>query len=162
MKKAVNILTIIYIILLFWLTKNKDILALTTSSSIYLLFSSIFSTLEIKEKDIKKTNYLIIAIMVIFIPLTIISYFIGNILDIYNLGIINIIMSITCCLNIIIKLLRQYFEVVQNKKVTIINCYNVNEYKDNIKQILDEHQKVLNTSGEKEKDEYITSINIVN
>lgn len=64
------------------------------------------------------------------------------------------------------KLLEEYMEeneeVVQNKKVTIINCYNVNEYKDNIKQILDEHQKVLNTSGEKEKDEYITSINIVN
>ena len=126
MKKAVNILTIIYIILLFWLTKNKDILALTISSSIYLLFSSIFSTLEIKEKDIKKINYIIIAIMVIFIPLTIISYFIGNILDIYNLGIINIIMSITCCLNIIIKLLRQYFEVVQNKKAkSILNIHKI-------------------------------------
>lgn len=63
-------------------------------------------------------------------------------------------------------LLEQYIEEnnnsIQNKKVTIINCYNVNEYKENIKQILDEHQKVLNTSGEKEKDEYITSINIVN
>ncbi|MGN1326969.1 MAG: hypothetical protein ACI4VQ_02630 [Clostridia bacterium] len=62
-------------------------------------------------------------------------------------------------------LLEKYIEEtneVQNKKITIINCYNVNEYKDSIKQILDKHQKVLNTSGEKEKDEYITSINIVN
>lgn len=63
------------------------------------------------------------------------------------------------------ELLEQYIkenDVTRNRLITIINCYNVYECKDDIKQILDKHQKVLNTSGEKEKSEYITSINIVN
>ncbi len=53
-------------------------------------------------------------------------------------------------------------EQFKNKKITIIDCYNVNDYKDKISQILEKHEKILNTSGEKEKTEYITSINIAN
>lgn len=37
-----------------------------------------------------------------------------------------------------------------NKKIKIVNCYEVTEFNTNIKEILDEHDKILNTSGEKE------------
>ena len=40
-----------------------------------------------------------------------------------------------------------------NKKIKIVNCYEVTEFNTNIKEILDEHDKILNTSGEKEKGE---------
>lgn len=44
------------------------------------------------------------------------------------------------------------------KNISIINCYNVNEYKDEIADILSEHDMILNTSGMQEKDKYITNI----
>ena len=34
--------------------------------------------------------------------------------------------------------------------IKIINCYEVSEFNFNIKEILDAHDKILNTSGEKE------------
>lgn len=36
------------------------------------------------------------------------------------------------------------------KKIKIINCYEVTEFNNSIKEILDAHDKILNTSGEKE------------
>lgn len=49
-----------------------------------------------------------------------------------------------------IKLIR-YFETKNIKQsIKIINCYEVIEFNGNIQQILDEHDKILNTSGEKE------------
>lgn len=52
--------------------------------------------------------------------------------------------------------------IVINKNITILDCYDVNECKPEIKRILNEHDKVLNTAGEKDKDEYITTIKIAN
>lgn len=40
--------------------------------------------------------------------------------------------------------------MLNNKKVNIINCYNVEEFNSNMKEILDEHDYMLNTSGEHE------------
>lgn len=37
-----------------------------------------------------------------------------------------------------------------NKKIKIVNCYEIIKYEGNINKILDEHDKVLNTSGEKD------------
>lgn len=37
-----------------------------------------------------------------------------------------------------------------NLKIKIVNCYEVTEFNDNIQEILDEHDKILNTSGERE------------
>lgn len=37
-----------------------------------------------------------------------------------------------------------------NKKITIINCYEVMQFNQNIEAILAEHDKILNTAGEKE------------
>lgn len=34
-----------------------------------------------------------------------------------------------------------------NKKITIIDCYEVREFDDNIREILDNHELIINTSG---------------
>ena len=49
------------------------------------------------------------------------------------------------------KKLTRYFEthLIRNK-IKIINCYEVIEFNGSITHILDEHDKILNTSGEKE------------
>ncbi len=52
--------------------------------------------------------------------------------------------------------------ISKNKCITIIDCYNINECEPELKQILDEHEIVLNTSGEKEKEEYVTTIRMAN
>ena len=39
---------------------------------------------------------------------------------------------------------------LKNFKIKIINCYEVTEFNGSIKQILDSHDKILNTSGEKQ------------
>ncbi|MCL2354798.1 MAG: hypothetical protein FWC68_02765 [Oscillospiraceae bacterium] len=36
---------------------------------------------------------------------------------------------------------------LEGKYITIINCYEVTQFNDNIKEILDEHDVILNTSG---------------
>ncbi len=36
---------------------------------------------------------------------------------------------------------------LKNKDIKIINCYEVSEFNENLKRILDEHDKILNTSG---------------
>lgn len=46
----------------------------------------------------------------------------------------------------------------ENKKISIIDCYDINVCEAELKQILDEHEIVLNTSGEKEKEEYVMTI----
>ena len=48
-----------------------------------------------------------------------------------------------------------------NKKVTIVNCYNVDENKQNIIKILNTYNEVLNTSGIKTTKEYLAK-NVAN
>ena len=38
-------------------------------------------------------------------------------------------------------------------KISVINCYEVTQFNNHIKEILDGHHKILNTSGEKEIEE---------
>ncbi len=44
----------------------------------------------------------------------------------------------------------------ESEKITIINCYNVNEI--NMREVLNKHDGILNTSGEKSKQEFIESL----
>ena len=46
-------------------------------------------------------------------------------------------------------LLNKFFEKNNDKKtkIKIINCYKILEFDDNIKEILEEHKYILNTSG---------------
>ena len=55
------------------------------------------------------------------------------------------------------KKLARYFEthLIRNN-IKIINCYEVIEFNGSIQNILDEHDKILNTSGEKEIKEVFT------
>lgn len=39
---------------------------------------------------------------------------------------------------------------IKNRNISIINCYDVEDFNNNMKQILDEHDYMLNTSGEHE------------
>lgn len=48
--------------------------------------------------------------------------------------------------------------LLEGTTIKVIDCYDFNEYKEIIKDILDEHETVLNTSGEKSKEEYIIKI----
>ena len=38
-------------------------------------------------------------------------------------------------------------------EITIVNCYEIIEFNGSINEILDSHDKILNTSGEKEIEE---------
>lgn len=50
--------------------------------------------------------------------------------------------------NIIVeKFLNKNTNKINKKKITIINCYEVREFDDNIREILDAHELIINTSG---------------
>lgn len=53
-------------------------------------------------------------------------------------------------------------ENFKEKEITIINCYDITKYENKVKEIIENHDKILNTSGEKDKQEYISSISIAN
>lgn len=39
---------------------------------------------------------------------------------------------------------------LRNLKIKIVNCFEVTEFNDNIQEILNSHEKILNTAGEKD------------
>jgi len=127
MKKVINIIQVILILLLFYLTANKDILLLTISLSMYILLSSIFSTTEIKSKNYKLFKITIISIFIIELLLLILTYFIGNIINIKYLNIVNIFMVLSLFSNIYLKLIKDYLENINHKKLStnLINIYKI-------------------------------------
>ena len=50
----------------------------------------------------------------------------------------------------------------KNQVLTVLDCYDINECESGIKQILDMHEKVLNTAGERNIEEYVTTIKMAN
>ena len=42
---------------------------------------------------------------------------------------------------------------IKNTNIKIVNCYEVTDFNGNIKEILDNHNKILNTAGEKKIEE---------
>ncbi len=52
------------------------------------------------------------------------------------------------------------FKDKNDKKLTIIDIYDVSQFKQNVYEILSKHDKVLNTSGEKEIEEVFEDFNI--
>lgn len=50
--------------------------------------------------------------------------------------------------NIIIeKFINKNINKINENKITIINCYEVKEFDDNIREILDSHELIINTAG---------------
>lgn len=123
MKKISSILFLIFIILLYYLLGNSSII-LSLSFSMYILFLSLFKSTKI-EKKINKTNFLL-TLLTVFISgiiLAIISYLIGNIINIDKLNIVNIFMSISLTSNIIVRLCANYINNVLKKKINIYDIY---------------------------------------
>lgn len=60
------------------------------------------------------------------------------------------------------KIIQDNNEEFKNKELTIINCYDITKYQSKVKEIIEKHDKILNTAGEKDKEEYINSIKIAN
>ena len=50
-------------------------------------------------------------------------------------------------------------ENIKNRQITIINCYEVMQFNNNMEQILCEHDKVLNTSGSRDIEEIFEGYN---
>lgn len=51
------------------------------------------------------------------------------------------------------KIINKNLKNAINKEIKIINCYFVNDFNENIKEILDMHDAIFNTSGEHKKEE---------
>lgn len=131
-----NIMKIIYILLLFYLTKEVNILPLTISFSMYVLYNSIFSTTGIKNTiDRYDDNYIknkIFRYSIIFISilgsfLILISYFVGDIINIDKLNIINIFMTLSFVVNIIFKITKEYIFSLGYTKFSnnLANIYDI-------------------------------------
>ncbi len=45
------------------------------------------------------------------------------------------------------KFIKKNINKISKKEITIINCYEVSEFDDNIREILDTHEFIVNTSG---------------
>ena len=45
------------------------------------------------------------------------------------------------------KYIQKQEKKLKRKEIRIINCYEVNEFNENMQEILDKHDKILNTSG---------------
>ena len=48
---------------------------------------------------------------------------------------------------IIEKIINKNINKINKNKITIINCYEVKEFDDNIREILDSHELIINTAG---------------
>ncbi len=121
MKKIINILLIIYILLIYYLVDTNTKLLITMNFSLYLLLYSLFSTTSIKDnKNKKELIYTIISLSILSIPISIINYQLGNILNIEYLNITNLLCTIFLITNIIIKIISKYLN-----KNRIISIHNI-------------------------------------
>ncbi len=48
---------------------------------------------------------------------------------------------------IVYKFINKNINKIRQKEITIINCYEVTEFDDNIREILDAHEFIINTAG---------------
>lgn len=120
MKKIIDILYFILIIFLFSFTKGNNMFLLTISFSLYLIYSSLFSTIKIEKYNNKKLfKYSIISVSIVFFILILISYLLGLLINIKGTILVNISMCIYLYTNIIMKLEMEYY----NKN--IMNIYKL-------------------------------------
>ena len=106
MKKIINILYFLLMIFLFYFTKDSNMLLFTMSFSMFIIFSSLFSSISIKDKINKFNNnkyyysskkifkYTIIFISIIILMLMLISYLFSLLINIKGITLVNICMCI--------------------------------------------------------------------
>lgn len=128
MKKVVNILFLIFTLVFYYLTNNENILLFIFSFSLLFIYDSLFSTTSIKNININKIfKYIIISFIPISSILILISYYIGRIINIDNLSVLNIYMTLYIISKVIIKLLGEHLYNLKYKKLgsNLINIYNI-------------------------------------
>ncbi len=134
MKKIINILYFLLMIFLFYFTKDSNMLLFTMSFSMFIIFSSLFSSTSIKDKINKFNNnkyyyssnrvfkYTIIFISIIILMLMLISYLFSLLINIKGITLVNICMCIYLYTNIIMKIEGEY---INNKIINIYNIINI-------------------------------------
>ena len=144
MKKIINILTFIFIIVLYHLTKNSNTFLLTFSFSLFLIYYSIFSSNKIKKllSDYYDKKYLytmnkvfkcsILLIIILTMLLGVISYIISTLINIEKLYLVNITMTIFLSISLIIKLINNYLNIFGYKKNILLNIYKLSSILFNI------------------------------
>ena len=134
MKKIINILYFLLMIFLFYFTKDSNILLFTMSFSMFIIFSSLFSSTSIKDKINKFNNnkyyysskkifkYTIIFISIIISILMLISYLFSLLINIKGITLVNICMCIYLYTNIIMKIEGEY---INSKIIDIYKVINI-------------------------------------
>ena len=134
MKKIINILYFLLMIFLFYFTKDSNMLLFTMSFSMFIIFSSLFSSTSIKDKINKFNNnkyyyssnkvfkYTIIFISIIILMLMLISYLFSLLINIKGISLVNICMCIYLYTNVIMKIEGEY---INNKIINIYNIINI-------------------------------------
>ena len=134
MKKIINILYFLLMIFLFYFTKDSNMLLFTMSFSMFIIFSSLFSSTSIKDKINKFNNnkyyysskkifkYTIIFISIIISILMLISYLFSLLINIKGITLVNICMCIYLYTNVIMKIEGEY---INNKIINIYNIINI-------------------------------------
>jgi len=54
------------------------------------------------------------------------------------------------------KTIKKYEKFLVNKNITITNCYTIDDFRENIREILNKHEAMFNTSGEKKIEDIFT------
>ena len=122
MKKIINLLYMIFVILMCYITKNVNMILFTISFGMYILFMSFFSTTSIKNiigdnLNYKSIRYSFLFVFIIGIIMSILSFGIGYIIGIDKLCYVNIAMSISVISNVLIKMISDYLEILGYKKI---------------------------------------------
>ena len=135
--KIINILTFIYIIILYHFTKDNKSLLLTISFSLFLIYYSISSSNKIKEllsyyhsrkynyTEYKTLKYISLLILIFTSLIGVISYIISIIINIKELFKVLIAMNIFMCIYLIIKLINNYLNILGYKKNILLNIYKI-------------------------------------
>ena len=134
MKKIINILYFLLMIFLFYFTKGSNMLLFTMSFSMFIIFSSLFSSTSIKDKINKFNNnkyyyssnkvfkYTIIFISIIISILILISYLFSLLININGISLVNICMCIYLYTNVIMKIEGEY---INSKIIDIYKVINI-------------------------------------
>lgn len=134
MKKIINILYFLLMIFLFYFTKGSNMLLFTMSFSMFIIFSSLFSSTSIKDKINKFNNnkyyyssnkvfkYTIIFISIIILILMLISYLFSLLININGISLVNICMCIYLYTNVIMKIEGEY---INSKIIDIYKVINI-------------------------------------
>lgn len=123
MKKLVNLVLFIFILLLFYLTESSNMLIFTVSFGMFMLFSGLFSTTSLKRIINNKKYYIVrdklfkyslLSILLIGVFLSVIAYYVGGML---NADKICVFMTLFLVSNVLLKIIEEYLEVIGYKKI---------------------------------------------